>query len=115
MKQHKNEILKDIEESKSEIVQHFHSGRYQCMFHPEEAFIIDTETNWFKRRTKEAIYSIINESINKHNDIDSAWLHILLKNKEQIKKRIAFKKSQRFKTPTRQDGNSGTDDEEENE
>ncbi|CAF5068029.1 unnamed protein product [Rotaria sp. Silwood1] len=114
MKQHENEILKDKEESKSEIVQHFHSERFQCMFHPEEAFIIDTETNWFKRRTKEAIYSIINESINRHNDIDSAWLHILLKNKEQIKKRIAFKKSKRFETSARQDGNSGTDDEEEN-
>ena len=62
--------------------------------------------------TIEAIYSMLDEPINRHNDIDSAWSHILLKNNEQIQKKIAFKNPKKFKIPARQDGISGTDDRE---
>ena len=114
MKQHKNEIMKDKKQLNSEIAQHFHATKCQCMFHPEEAFVIDTDANWFRGRTKEAIYSIVNESINKHNDIDPSWLPVLQKNRQQIKKIIALQKSAKFERSAQQDGNSGTDEEENN-
>ena len=114
MKQHKNEIMKDKKQSNPEIVQHFQATKYQCMFHPEEAFVIDTDANWFRRRTKEAIYSIVNESINKHNDIDPSWLPVLQKNRQQIKKIIALQRSAKFERSAQQDGNSGRDEEENN-
>ena len=97
MEQHKNEILKDKEQSNSEIVQHFHSTKYQCMFHPEEAFVIDNDTNWSRRRTKEAIYSVINESINKHKDIDPSWLPLLQKTENKLRKELQQKDPLNFK------------------
>ena len=62
------------------------------MFNPELSFITDIDTDYRKRRIKEAIYSIINDSINKYDSIDSAWNNILHRQNVKIKQEIEFKK-----------------------
>jgi hypothetical protein len=62
------------------------------MFDPKEAVIIDNETNYWKRRKKEAIYSMINNSINKCDSIDNGWNNIIYKETKIIKERIYLKK-----------------------
>ena len=62
------------------------------MFNPDSVFVIDSDTNYGKIRIKEAINSTINNSINKHDNIDSAWNNILYKEKTIIKDNIKFKK-----------------------
>jgi hypothetical protein len=85
----------------------------QCLFDTNDAFIIDEEKYYWKRRTKEAIYSIISQSINTHDEINAAWTPILYKAKEkiqekfnQVKKIITNTKEPRSKE--KQDGDSGT-------
>ena len=91
-KQHNRIIEKDDNSTSSEMVQHHQQNRWQCMFNPELSFIIDIDTDYRKRRIKEAIDSIINDSINKHDSIDSAWNNILHRQKVKIKQEIEFKK-----------------------
>jgi hypothetical protein len=46
MTQHDKNIREDEENSNSEIVQHFHKRKFQCMFDTQKCFIIDNEINW---------------------------------------------------------------------
>jgi uncharacterized FlaG/YvyC family protein len=91
-KQHIQLIKKDDKNTSSEIVQHHHEKRWQCRFNPQLSFIIDNDTDYRKRKIKEAIYSKVNESINKHDNIDIAWNNILHKERTMIKQNIKFKK-----------------------
>lgn len=50
--------------------------------------MIDEQKDNWKRRTKEAIYSIISESINTHDEINPAWAPILHKAKHEIQRNI---------------------------
>ena len=91
-KRHNRIIEKDDNSASSEMVQHHHQNRWQFMFNPGLPFVIDVDTDCRKRRINEVIYSIINDSINKHNSIDSALNNILRKQKVKIKQEIKFKK-----------------------
>ncbi|CAF3685370.1 unnamed protein product [Rotaria sp. Silwood1] len=89
MKQHKTKIKENDINSSSEIVKHHNiKNNGQCSFHPNKAFIIDNETNYWKRRKKETIYSIINESINKCDVIDNGWNNVIYKESKKIKEII---------------------------
>ena len=90
MKQHAKTINDYSDNSKSEMVKHFQMNKFQCLFDTNNAFIIDEEKDYWKRRTKEAIYSIINQSINTHDEINPAWTPILNKFKQQIQQRITM-------------------------
>ncbi|CAF1126020.1 unnamed protein product [Adineta steineri] len=107
-KQHSSMINND--DKKSEMVQHHRNNNYQCLFNTKNAFIIDQEKNWQKRRIKEALYSKINKSINKHDDISEAWNPILYKAEEQLKRKITSKMNNqiRQRKTEKQDGNSDT-------
>jgi hypothetical protein len=88
MKQHAKTINDNADDSNSEMVKHFQENKFQCLFDTNDAFIIDEEKDYWKRRSKEAIYSIICESINTHDEINAAWTPILYKVKEQIQRKI---------------------------
>jgi hypothetical protein len=90
-KQHNALIEKDEKNASSELVQHHHQKRWQCMFDPNSAFTIDSDTDFRRRRIKEAVYSTLNDSINKHDLIDNAWNNILHKESTTIKENIKFK------------------------
>ncbi|CAM4845408.1 unnamed protein product [Rotaria magnacalcarata] len=75
-------------DNKSEMVQHIEKNRYQCLFNTEKAIVIEQEKSWNKRKIKESIYSLINESINKHDNLSEAWDPILFKVKQQIQRKI---------------------------
>jgi hypothetical protein len=92
MKQHFQLINKL--DNKSEMVQHIEENRYQCLFNTEQAFILQQEKNWNKRRIKEAIYSLVNNSINKHDNLIEAWDPILFKTKQQIQRKIQQQRQQ---------------------
>ncbi|CAF3247150.1 unnamed protein product [Rotaria sp. Silwood2] len=114
VKQHEKLIQQNDKRSNSEMVIHSHNNNHQCKFDTTTAIAIEKETNWKRRRIKEAIYSTLNNSINKHDDIDAMWLPIILKNSKQIKKKIQYKQKLRkeeIDDVVRQDGNSGTEDE----
>ena len=70
MQQHFQNINKL--DNKSEMVQHIEQNRYQYLFNTNQAFILEQEKQWNKRKTKETIYSLINNSINKCDNIDQA-------------------------------------------
>jgi hypothetical protein len=79
-----------------------------------DAFIIDEEKDYWKRLTKEAIYSIISKSINTHDEINAAWIPILYKAKEQIQRKIQlnqenYNKYKITKGKEKQDGDSDTE------
>ena len=88
MKQHSKTINDNEDDSNSEMVKHFQEKKFQCLFDTNGAVIIEEEKDYWKRRTKEAIYSIISESINTHDEINEAWTPILYKVKQQIKRKI---------------------------
>ncbi|CAF1215941.1 unnamed protein product [Rotaria sordida] len=88
MKQHSKTINDNENNSNSEMVKHFQEKKFQCLFDPNDAFIIEEEKDYWKRRTKEAIYSIISESVNTHDEINAAWTPILHKAKHQIQRKI---------------------------
>ncbi|CAF4179311.1 unnamed protein product [Rotaria sp. Silwood2] len=88
MKQHSKAINDNENNSKSEMVKHFQEKKFQCLFDTNDAFIIEEEKDYWKRRTKEAIYSIISESVNTHDEINAAWTPILHKAKHQIERKI---------------------------
>lgn len=92
LKQHERIIEKDELSANSEIVQHHHQKRWQCLFDPKSAFIIDNDTDYRRRKIKEAIYSRINESINHHCNIDIAWNNTLYEHRTVVKNNIKFKK-----------------------
>ncbi|CAF1211733.1 unnamed protein product [Rotaria sordida] len=71
-----------VGQTKVEMVKHFQEKKFQCLLGTIDAFIIEEEKDYWKRRTKEAIYSIIRESINTHDEINTAWTSILHKKKE---------------------------------
>lgn len=83
MKQHEKLIEKDTKEVHSEMVQHYHEKKWQCMFDPSKAKLIDVERDYKKRKIKETIYSNIINSINKHDELDGAWQNIILNNNEK--------------------------------
>ena len=85
MSQHERTIEKDEHDSKSEMVQHHQERRYQCLFNPSRAFIISNEIDRRKRRIKESIYSTINHSINRRDEIDKLWFPLLYKSTPKIK------------------------------
>jgi hypothetical protein len=91
MKQHKTKIKENDKNSSSEIVKHHYMKSGQCSFDPNKAFIIDNETNYWKRRKKETIYSIINQSINKCDSIDDGWNNVIYKQSKKIKEIIENK------------------------
>jgi hypothetical protein len=92
MKQHSKTLNDNTDDSKSEMVKHFQEKKFQCIFDTDDAFIIDEEKDYWKRRTKEAIYSIISKSINTHDEINAAWTPILYKTQEQIQRKIQSSK-----------------------
>lgn len=85
MTQHEKKIKDDEENSNSEIVQHFHKMKFQCMFDTKKSFIIDNEIDWKKRKIKEAIYSKVNNSINRRDEIDKQWTSVLYQASSTIK------------------------------
>lgn len=102
MSQHEQKIKSDDEKSDSEMVRHFHAMRFQCMFDTRKSFIIDNEIDWKRRKIKEAIYSIANKSINRHDEIDKQWIPILLQSTPRIRETI-YKKQ---RAQRRQDGDN---------
>ncbi|CAF1033027.1 unnamed protein product [Rotaria magnacalcarata] len=106
MKQHERSILKNEPNSNSEIVQHIQKKNPRCQFNTQNVYIIDRDTQWKKRRYKEAIYSIINESINRHEEIDSGWLPLLHSKKQELQKRTKIKTT----TVVEQGGDTGTEE-----
>jgi hypothetical protein len=111
MKQHERTIEKDENPSKSEMVQHHQEKRYQCMFDPAKAFVISNEIDWRKRRLKEAIYSNVNQSINRRDDIDKAWMPILFSSRSTINKTIEVKRRTfEYATVRKQDDDSGSEE-----
>jgi len=91
IKQHETKIKENDINSSSEIVKHHYIKKGLCYFDPKKAFIIDNETNYWKRRKKEAIYSIMNKSINKYDLINDGWNKILYKESKKIKQLIENK------------------------
>ncbi|CAF0966041.1 unnamed protein product [Rotaria sordida] len=73
IKQHEKVINKNDDKQNSKIVQHHINKLHQCRFNTNTAFIIDNEIDFKKRRIKESIYSIINDSINRHDQLDERW------------------------------------------
>jgi predicted GIY-YIG superfamily endonuclease len=112
LEQHKKRINKKVIPSDSEIVQHHHDNKYQCMFDLNKAFVIDNEIGWKKRRIKEAIYSTINNSINRKDDINTLWLPLLNESSTRIKSIIEIKSRSNTPSVEQQDGDSGTAEEE---
>ena len=58
------------------------------MFNTEKCFIIDNEINSKKRKIKETIYLIVNNSINRHYEIDKQWTSVLYQTSSLIKNLI---------------------------
>lgn len=88
MKQHDALIKKNDKDAHSEIVQHHHKNRTKCRFDPSKATILDNETDWKKRKVKEAIYTQILRSINKCDIVNPAWNNIVRKNCNEIRKQV---------------------------
>ncbi|CAF5221607.1 unnamed protein product, partial [Rotaria magnacalcarata] len=59
MKQHSKAINDNENNSNSEMVKRFQEKKFQCLFDTNDAFISAEEKDYWKRRTKEAKYSII--------------------------------------------------------
>jgi hypothetical protein len=70
------------------MIKHYQDMKYQCLFDVDEAFIIEEEKDYWKRRIKETIYSKINQSINKHDIINEAWTPVINKAKQYIERKI---------------------------
>jgi predicted GIY-YIG superfamily endonuclease len=91
IKQHEKLINKNEIDSKSEIVQHHYEKKHQCSFNTKQAFMIENEINWKKRRIKETLYSNINQSINKRDDLYRGWIPILHTATSIIRRKIELK------------------------
>ncbi|CAF0782646.1 unnamed protein product [Didymodactylos carnosus] len=115
MIQHEKLIEQDDDNSKSEMVQHHHQKGWQCMLDTEKAFIIEDEIDRRKRRIKESIYSTVSQSINRRNEIEKLWTPLLYEVEPSIKG-IISSRERNFsdkRSVQRQDGDSGTAEEEE--
>ncbi|CAF2052832.1 unnamed protein product [Rotaria magnacalcarata] len=88
MKQHSKAINDNENNSNSEMVKRFQEKKFQCLFDTNDAFISAEEKDYWKRRTKEAKYSIISESVNTHGEINAAWTPILHKSKHLLQRNI---------------------------
>ena len=93
MSQHKALIEKASTEAHSEIVQHHYEKLGKCMFDPSKAIIIDNETDYRRRKIKEAIYSEVLSSINRRDKFSEAWAGVLSKNSETIRKNISRRRT----------------------
>ncbi|CAF5065228.1 unnamed protein product [Rotaria magnacalcarata] len=114
MKQHSKAINDNENNSNSEMVKHFQEKKFQCLFDTNDAFIIEEKKDYWKRRAKEAIYSIISESVNTHDEINAAWTPILHKAKRLIQRKIEsarenYNKYKELKPNEKQDGDSDTE------
>jgi hypothetical protein len=111
--QHKKILENDKDNPRSEMVQHHHKKRYQCLFDPDKAFIIDNEIDRYKRRIKETVYSIINNSINNRDEINRMWTPLLYDTGQRIRRIIETrgKTFEQTRTSYVQDGDSGTAEE----
>ena len=114
--QHEKLINKNNNKQGSEMVQHHINKSYQSKSDTRKAFIIDKEIDFKKRKIKESIYSFINNSINRHEQLDDTWYPILQQEKRRIHKKIRNikVKSQSvhiMQHQKGQDGDSGTDEE----
>ena len=110
--QHKTTIKKNDKTSPSEIAQHHIKNENKCIFDLNKAFIIDHETRWKRRRIKEAIYSTVNNSINRRNEINEIWLPLLHDASTHIKHDIEKRRMKSLSKVEQQDGDSGTEEEE---
>ncbi|CAF3351055.1 unnamed protein product [Rotaria socialis] len=88
MKQHSKAINDNENNSNSEMIKHFQEKKLQCLFDTNDTFVIEEEKYYWKRRTKEAIYSIISESVNAHDEINAAGAPIVHKAKRLIQRKI---------------------------
>ena len=70
IQQHTSTIIKNKESSKPELVQHHRKNEYKCKLDKRKAIIMDNEINRMKRRIKQSIYSITNNSINPHDELN---------------------------------------------
>ena len=93
MEQHDKIIKKNEEKSSSEMVQHHHDKHDQCRFNPSYGFIIDNEIDYKKRKIKESIYSIINNSINRHKQLMKAGIRYCNNKKTKYKKELHIKRN----------------------
>ena len=93
MKQHEELIRNNDENSYSEIVQHHIQMKHQCSFNIKQAFVIEKEINWKVRRIKEAIYSHVNQSINKRDELYKGWIPIMHSATPMIKRSIEQKRN----------------------
>ena len=110
IKQYAKIINNNADESNSEVVKHFQQNKFQCLFYTNDAFIIDEGKEYWKQRTKEAIYSIISQSINTHDEINPAWAPILCKAKNQIQRKLQSSQENYHKYKRKQDGDSDTEE-----
>ena len=94
LKQHERLIKQKDLKSNSEMVIHTHNNNNQCTFKTASAIIVEKETNWRRRRIKEAIYSTLTltDSINKHDEIDQMWLTIISNNAQPTKNKLKQKR-----------------------
>ena len=104
MSQHKALIEKASKEAHSEIVQRHYEKLGKCMFDPSKAIIIDNETDYRRRKIKEAIYSEVLNSINKRDKLSEAWAGVLSKNSETIRKNIRHRRTKWSQPVERQQG-----------
>ena len=66
-----------------------------------------------KRRIKQSIQSITNNSINNHDELDRTWLPVIQEATPQIKRKtkIKSKTSRKLLNIGKQDSDSGTEEE----
>ena len=65
MEQHSKTTNDDKNNSNPEMVKHFQEKKFQCLFDTNDAFIIDEEKDYWKRRTKGS-YILNNKCIRKY-------------------------------------------------
>ena len=113
IQQHISTIIKNQENSTSEVVQYYRKNKYKCQFDTHKAIIMDNEIDHMKRRIKQSIDSIANNSINPHDELDRTWLPLMQEATPQIKRKIEIKRkiSKKLLNIGEQDGDSGTEEE----
>ena len=110
IQQHISTIIKNEENSTSKLVQHHRKNKYKCKFDTRKAIIMDNEINRMKRRIKQSIYSITNNSINPHDELDRTRLSLIQESTLQIKRKIEIKSkiSKKLLNIGKQDSDSRT-------
>ena len=74
---------------------------------------MDNEIDHMKRRIKQSIYSMTNNSINPHDELDRTWLPLIQEATPQIKRKIEIKSktSRNLLNIGKQDSDSATEEE----